>query len=166
MSYFFWDVHSTFCIYHFSHVFLVFVQIYLAGFATNHRDKINRILNAGGATRLDDISDALSHVIVGDSHVASADVKLMQDRGLKYAQLFLAFHHCFFSNLLMLETNFLFFLNKYSHHSPYILSLDWLEASIKLKRPAPEEKYILDKTQNSNARSAEPPSPLSKKVKI
>lgn len=63
--------------------FIVFLQIYLAGFTTSVRDKLNRILNVGGATRLDDISDAVTHVIVGDENKASAELKPIISRGLR-----------------------------------------------------------------------------------
>lgn len=63
---------------------LCILQIYLAGFAVNVRDKLNRILNVGGATRLDEISDAVTHVIVGDENKASAELKAMKARGLWY----------------------------------------------------------------------------------
>jgi hypothetical protein len=58
-------------------------QIYLAGFMTNIKDKLNRILNIGGATRLDDISDAVTHVIVDDENKASTELKAMKLRGLR-----------------------------------------------------------------------------------
>lgn len=62
----------------------LFLQIYLAGFAANIKDKLNRILNVGGATRFDDISDAVTHVIVGDENKASTKLKTMKLRGLWY----------------------------------------------------------------------------------
>lgn len=61
------------------------LQIYLAGFVTSVREKLNRILNVGSATRLDDISDAVTHVIVGDENKASAELKIMKSRGLWYS---------------------------------------------------------------------------------
>ncbi|KMQ95888.1 dna topoisomerase 2-binding protein 1-like protein [Lasius niger] len=64
--------------------FLDGCNIYLAGFAANIKDKLNRILNVGGATRFDDISDAVTHVIVGDENQASAKLKTMKLRGLWY----------------------------------------------------------------------------------
>ncbi|XP_076755410.1 mutagen-sensitive 101 isoform X1 [Xylocopa sonorina] len=103
--------------------------IYLAGFAPNQRDKINRILNVGSATRLDDISDALTHVIVGDENKASNELKLMKSKGL----------------------------------CPYILTLEWLEESIKLKRPAAEENFLCIQKSIVAQNVTEPPSPLSKK---
>ena len=45
---------------------------------------MNRILNVGGATRLDDISDAVTHVIVGDENKASVELKTIKSRGLWY----------------------------------------------------------------------------------
>ncbi|XP_076684949.1 DNA topoisomerase 2-binding protein 1-like isoform X2 [Andrena cerasifolii] len=109
--------------------FLDGCNIYLAGFAPNQRDKLNKILNVGSATRLDDISDALTHVIVWDEHRAASDLKSMKTKGL----------------------------------CPYILTLGWLEESIKLKRPAPEESFLFNEKHNTALTVAEPPSPLSKK---
>jgi len=51
---------------------------------TSVRDRLNRILNIGGATRLDDISGAVTHVIVGDENKASAELKAIKSRGLWY----------------------------------------------------------------------------------
>ncbi|XP_017886293.1 DNA topoisomerase 2-binding protein 1 isoform X2 [Ceratina calcarata] len=103
--------------------------IYLAGFSTQQRDKINRILNVGSATRLDDISDAITHVIVGDKSKAGAELKLLKSKRL----------------------------------SPYILTIDWLEQSIKLKQPAPEENFFCEQRNNTIQNVTEAPSPLSKK---
>lgn len=60
------------------------LQIYLAGFPANIRDKLNRIFNMGGATRFDDISGAVTHVIVRDEDKASAKLKAIKSRGLWY----------------------------------------------------------------------------------
>ncbi|XP_014482988.1 PREDICTED: DNA topoisomerase 2-binding protein 1-A isoform X2 [Dinoponera quadriceps] len=110
--------------------FLDGCNIYLAGFATSVRDKLNRILNVGSATRLDDISDAVTHVIVGDENKASAELKVMKLRGL----------------------------------CPYVLSIEWLEESMKLKRPAPEECFLFETKGGAPKKSIETPaSPLSKK---
>lgn len=68
-------------------IIVLSLQIYLAGFVTSVRDKLNRILNIGGATRLDDIStisDAVTHVVVGDENKASAELKAIKSRGLWY----------------------------------------------------------------------------------
>ncbi|XP_076627119.1 mutagen-sensitive 101 isoform X1 [Colletes latitarsis] len=109
--------------------FLDGCNIYLAGFASNQRDKLNKILNVGSATRLDDISDALTHVIVGDENRAASDMKLMKSKGL----------------------------------CPYILTLEWLEESVKLKRPAPEENFLFQQKCNVIPTATEPQSPLSKR---
>lgn len=66
----------------------LFLQIYLAGFTTSQRDKLNRILNVGSATRLNDISDALTHVIIGDESKASNELKSMKSAGLWYLTSF------------------------------------------------------------------------------
>ena len=47
--------------------------------------------------------------------------------------------------------------------SPYILNLEWLEQSIKLKRPAPEENFLFEAIHSVMQKAPEPPSPLSKK---
>ncbi|XP_053987839.1 DNA topoisomerase 2-binding protein 1-A isoform X1 [Hylaeus volcanicus] len=109
--------------------FLDGCNIYLAGFSSSQRDKLNKILNVGSATRLDDISDALTHVIIGDENRAANDLKLMKSKGL----------------------------------CPYTLSLEWLEESIKLKRPAPEENFLFQRKCNIAETVPEPPSPLSKR---
>lgn len=54
---------------------------------TNVRDKLNRILNVGGATRFDDISDTVTHVIIGDENKASAELKMIKSRGLWYSNI-------------------------------------------------------------------------------
>jgi len=58
------------------------LQIYLAGFVTSVRDKLNKILNVSGATRFDDISGAVTHVIIGDESKASAELKTIKSEGL------------------------------------------------------------------------------------
>ncbi|XP_044585283.1 DNA topoisomerase 2-binding protein 1-A isoform X2 [Cotesia glomerata] len=108
--------------------FLDGCNIYLAGFVTQHRDKVNKILNAGSATRFDDLSDALSHVIVGDKSKAASELKLIKSKGL----------------------------------SPHIVTVSWLQESIILKKPAPEDAHSFDK-QVTDRKTTEPASPLSKK---
>ncbi|XP_071855891.1 mutagen-sensitive 101 [Bombus fervidus] len=109
--------------------FLDGCNIYLAGFASNQRDKLNKILNVGSATRLDDISDAVTHVIVGDENRAASELKLLKSKKL----------------------------------CPYILTLEWLEESVKLKRPAPEENFLCGQKNTVVQKVTEPASPLSKK---
>ncbi|XP_012528474.1 DNA topoisomerase 2-binding protein 1 isoform X2 [Monomorium pharaonis] len=110
--------------------FLDGCNIYLAGFVTSVRDKLNRILNVGGATRLDDISDAVTHVIVGDENKASVELKTIKSRGL----------------------------------CPYVLNIEWLEESMKLKRPASEELFLFEAKDEASKKNIETPaSPLSKK---
>lgn len=73
-------------------------QIYLAGFASNQRDKLNKILNVGGATRFDDMSDALTHVIIGDENRAASELKLMKSKELWYVNeqiLFIIYYFIF-----------------------------------------------------------------------
>ncbi|XP_011866675.1 PREDICTED: DNA topoisomerase 2-binding protein 1 isoform X2 [Vollenhovia emeryi] len=110
--------------------FLDGCNIYLTGFAPNVRDKLSRILNVGGATRFDDISDAVTHVIVGDGAKASAELKMIKSSG----------------------------------SCPYILNVEWLEQSMKLKRPASEECYLFETKDGASKTTIETPaSPLSKK---
>ncbi|XP_018339764.1 PREDICTED: DNA topoisomerase 2-binding protein 1-A isoform X3 [Trachymyrmex septentrionalis] len=110
--------------------FLDGCNIYLAGFVTSVRDKLNKILNVGGATRLDDISGAVTHVIVGDESKASAELKAIKSEGL----------------------------------CPYILNVEWLEESMKLKRPASEELFLFEVKDAVSKKNIETPaSPLSKK---
>lgn len=40
-------------------------QIFICGFSTEEKEKIVRILNAGGATRYDTINSNLSHILIG-----------------------------------------------------------------------------------------------------
>ncbi|XP_020299565.1 DNA topoisomerase 2-binding protein 1 isoform X3 [Pseudomyrmex gracilis] len=110
--------------------FLDGCNIYLTGFATTLRDKLNRILNVGCAMRLDDISDAVTHVIVGDKNKASAELKAIKARGLRCC----------------------------------IVSIEWLEESMKLKRPAPEERFLFEaRDEAPKTIVGTPASPLSKK---
>ncbi|KAL6258449.1 hypothetical protein P5V15_010405 [Pogonomyrmex californicus] len=110
--------------------FLDGCNIYLTGFATTVRDKLNKILNIGGATRLDEISDSVTHVIVDDASKASTELKMIKSRGL----------------------------------CPYILKVEWLEKSMKLKRPASEEHFLFEvKDGVSKNNIGTPASPLSKK---
>ncbi|XP_046481485.1 DNA topoisomerase 2-binding protein 1 isoform X1 [Neodiprion pinetum] len=110
--------------------FLDGCNIYLTGFPLDHREKLNRILNVGSATRLDDISDAVTHVIVGEPGKALPEIKSMKSMGL----------------------------------SPYFLTIDWLEESMKIKSTAAEEDFKYELSEDvSHEKKMEPPSPLSKK---
>ncbi|KAL0125656.1 hypothetical protein PUN28_004619 [Cardiocondyla obscurior] len=110
--------------------FLDGCNIYLAGFTTSDRDQLNKILNIGGATRFDDISGAVTHVIIGDENKASTELKTLKSRGL----------------------------------CPYILNVEWLKESIKLKRPASEELFLFESKEGTSEKGIEmPASPLSKK---
>ncbi|EDS34036.1 DNA topoisomerase 2-binding protein 1 [Culex quinquefasciatus] len=61
-------------------LFLDGCNIYLSGFTGEEKDKLNKILNSGGATRYDELSDGISHVIVG-SQVA-ADFREIREQNL------------------------------------------------------------------------------------
>ncbi|XP_055911709.1 DNA topoisomerase 2-binding protein 1-A [Eupeodes corollae] len=54
--------------------------IYLSGFRGEEKDKLNRILNAGGATRYDEINENLTHIIVGQ--LDEADFRAWRSEGL------------------------------------------------------------------------------------
>lgn len=51
-------------------------QVFLCGFATDEKEKINKILNAGGATRFDTINSNVSHILVGSP--SKKDVAMLQ----------------------------------------------------------------------------------------
>ncbi|XP_058451555.1 DNA topoisomerase 2-binding protein 1-A [Malaya genurostris] len=58
--------------------FLDGCTIYLSGFTGDEKEKLNRVLNSGGATRYDEISEHITHVIVGEQ--VSADFREMHER--------------------------------------------------------------------------------------
>uniref|UniRef100_A0A182RSY5 BRCT domain-containing protein n=1 Tax=Anopheles funestus TaxID=62324 RepID=A0A182RSY5_ANOFN len=45
-------------------------SVFLSGFTGDEKEKLNKILNSVGAVRYDEISSAISHVIVGEQHVS------------------------------------------------------------------------------------------------
>ncbi|XP_044744931.1 DNA topoisomerase 2-binding protein 1-B isoform X4 [Coccinella septempunctata] len=59
--------------------FLDGFSIYLVGFKDDHREKLCKIINASGATRCDDMSDRVTHVIVGDPE--SHELKIIKSKG-------------------------------------------------------------------------------------
>ncbi|XP_058825988.1 DNA topoisomerase 2-binding protein 1 [Topomyia yanbarensis] len=58
--------------------FLDGCNIYLSGFTGDEKEKLNKILNSGGAIRYDEISEHVSHVIVGDQ--VAADFKEIREQ--------------------------------------------------------------------------------------
>ena len=50
----------------------------MAGFIPDQREKLAKILNLSGATRYDDISDRLTHIIVGDT--TCPEVKIIKTK--------------------------------------------------------------------------------------
>lgn len=50
--------------------------------------------------------------------------------------------------------------------SPYVLSIEWLEESMKLRRPAPEEHFLFETKGGVPKNIETPASPLSKKVQF
>jgi topoisomerase (DNA) II binding protein 1 len=61
------------------------MQVYLTGFNLEQNEKLRRVLNRGGATRFNDISDSVTHVIVGD--IVSADLKALKSSGFRYGMV-------------------------------------------------------------------------------
>jgi len=55
----------------------------------------------------------------------------------------------------------------YILNSPYILSIEWLEESMKLRRPAPEECFLFETRNVTSKKNIQetPASPLSKKAR-
>ncbi|XP_055550618.1 DNA topoisomerase 2-binding protein 1-A [Wyeomyia smithii] len=110
--------------------FLDGCNIYLSGFTADEKDKLNKILNTGGATRYDEISDRVSHVIVGEQ--ISADFREIHDQQI----------------------------------SPHILTIEWLQKSMELRMPAPEDDELIFRPNLKDVvveKVPEPPSPASKK---
>ncbi|XP_016993061.2 DNA topoisomerase 2-binding protein 1 [Drosophila takahashii] len=54
--------------------------VYLSGFRSEEREKLNRVLNTGGATRYDEANEGISHIIVGQ--LDDADYRQWQSDGL------------------------------------------------------------------------------------
>ena len=60
------------------------MQIYVAGLQSKYKDKLNKIINVSSATRLDEITDAITHVLIGDIKKAKNELKVMHSKGLRY----------------------------------------------------------------------------------
>jgi hypothetical protein len=58
-----------------------YLQVYLSGFSMEQTEKLRRVLNGGGATRFNEISDCVTHVIVGD--IVSSDLKVLKSSGFR-----------------------------------------------------------------------------------
>ncbi|KAH8238267.1 hypothetical protein KR032_001764, partial [Drosophila birchii] len=57
--------------------------VYLSGFRAEEREKLNRVLNTGGATRYDEANEGVSHIIVGQlDGDAAAEYRQWQSDGL------------------------------------------------------------------------------------
>lgn len=63
-----------------NYVSLIALQVYIVGFGPEHTEKFNKIINLSGATRYDNFSDRVTHILVGDLH--SHEVKLLKNKGL------------------------------------------------------------------------------------
>ncbi|CAG9762777.1 unnamed protein product [Ceutorhynchus assimilis] len=58
--------------------FLDGCSVFIAGFSPNCHEKLNKIINLSGATRYDEFSDRVSHVIVGDP-ICSEVIKIREN---------------------------------------------------------------------------------------
>jgi hypothetical protein len=63
-----------------------YLQVYLSGFNVEQNEKLRRVLNGGGATRFNEISDCVTHIIVGD--IVSSDLKVVKSGGFRYDFLY------------------------------------------------------------------------------
>ncbi|PSN50070.1 hypothetical protein C0J52_04215 [Blattella germanica] len=61
--------------------FLDGCNVYLSGFNPEQTEKLRRILNGGGATRFNEISDSVSHILVGEG--VASDRKSLQESGCR-----------------------------------------------------------------------------------
>lgn len=52
------------------------LQVFLIGFTSEEKEKINKILNIGGATRFDSINSNVSHILIGSP--SKKDVTMLQ----------------------------------------------------------------------------------------
>lgn len=80
-----------------------YLQVYLSGFNMEQTEKLRRVLNGGGATRFNEISDCVTHVIVGN--IVSSDLKVLKSSGFRYDFLYSC---CF--NIYVLDSLYLFLL--------------------------------------------------------
>lgn len=80
-----------------------YLQVYLSGFSMEQTEKLRRVLNGGGATRFNEISDCVTHVIVGD--IVSSDLKVLKSSGFRYDFLYSC---CFI--IYVLDSLYLFLL--------------------------------------------------------
>nr|CAD7437710.1 unnamed protein product [Timema bartmani] len=113
--------------------FLDGCKVYLSGFNPDQTEKLRRVLNGGGATRFNEISDSLTHVIIGK--FVSEDMK----------QLTSATHRCWPVHCCC---------------RPHVVTVSWLLESIKQRCAASEEQFSFFEHRPP---PVEPPSPLSKK---
>jgi len=80
-----------------------YLQVYLSGFNMEQTEKLRRVLNGGGATRFNEISDCVTHIIVGD--IVSSDLKVLNSGGFRYDFIYL---HSF--DIFILDSLYLFLL--------------------------------------------------------
>ncbi|KAF5273001.1 hypothetical protein FQA39_LY07650 [Lamprigera yunnana] len=64
--------------------------IYLVGFGTEQREKLCKILNSSGATRYNDISERVTHVVVGDE--SCMELKLLRARPIISSRPIVSIH--------------------------------------------------------------------------
>ncbi|XP_023248158.1 DNA topoisomerase 2-binding protein 1 [Copidosoma floridanum] len=132
--------------------FLDGCNIYLTGFSSNHRDKINKILNVGSATRLDEISEALTHVIVGDPVRATADLRLIKSKGLYPFILKVEWlEECIKVQAPALEDNFFFDKKKHAQQVPLEPQSPLSKKNLQLlQRPKVPAVPLFDETNKPN----------------
>jgi topoisomerase (DNA) II binding protein 1 len=56
-------------------LFLDGCKVYVSGGAPVLQDKLRKLLNTGGATRFDDISESLSHILLAGASLKTAEAK-------------------------------------------------------------------------------------------
>ncbi|KDR12289.1 DNA topoisomerase 2-binding protein 1-B isoform X2 [Zootermopsis nevadensis] len=61
--------------------FLDGCNVYLSGFNLEQSEKLRRVLNGGGATRFNEISDSVTHIIIGD--IVPADLEPLKYTGFR-----------------------------------------------------------------------------------
>lgn len=64
--------------------------IYLSGFTTEDKDKLNKILNVGGATRYNEINDKITHIIVGE--VIASEFASWREQGIQSGAYIVTLH--------------------------------------------------------------------------
>ncbi|KAF5302459.1 hypothetical protein FQR65_LT08549 [Abscondita terminalis] len=150
--------------------------VYLLGFGNEQREKLCKILNFSGATRYNDISDRVTHVVVGDEnclelkHLRSKRnlscpivsihwllSSLTQNAATKNVSLVIMndIDNVLYENCLELKH-----LRSKRNLSCPIVSIHWLLSSLTQETAADEERFLLGNNGNDIDK---PGSPLCKK---